>query len=205
MFRMRAMRGAGAWLGLVAGVVAALLASVAWAGGAGGGGPVPPVGVGSGEENASVPAVGRAWPVGVRPPVLRGWEPPATVYGPGHRGVDLGAPPGAPVRAVAAGRVFFVGPVAGRGVVSIELTGTGDPPLRTTYEPVSASVRKGGQVAAGEIIGTAEATGSHCGGACIHWGLLRGKTYLNPLLLLPPWLLNGPTRLLPVLGVPLPP
>lgn len=152
-----------------------------------------------------MPAVGRAWPVGVRPQVLRGWEPPATVYGPGHRGVDLGAPPGAPVRAVAAGRVFFAGPVAGRGVVSIELAGTGNPPLRTTYEPVSASVREGDEVTAGAVIGTVEATtGSHCGGTCVHWGLLRVKTYLNPLLLLPPWLLNGPTRLLPVLGVPLP-
>lgn len=201
MFRMRAMRGAGARLGLPAGVVAALLASVAWAGG---GGPAPPAGAGPGEGDTSVPAVGRAWPVGVRPPVLRSWEPPATVYGPGHRGVDLGAPPGAPVRTVAAGRVFFAGPVAGRGVVSIELTGTGDPPLRTTYEPVTASVRKGDEVAAGAIIGTVEATGSHCGGVCVHWGLLRAKTYLNPLLLLPPWLLNGPTRLLPVLGVPLP-
>ncbi|MCG7207085.1 M23 family peptidase, partial [Streptomyces arenae] len=49
-------------------------------------------------------------------------------------------------------------------------------------------------------------TGAHCGaGACVHWGLLRGETYLDPLLLLPPWLLNrGPSRLLPVLGVPLP-
>jgi hypothetical protein len=102
--------------------------------------------------------------------------------------------------------VFFAGPVAGRGVVSIELTGTGDPPLRTTYEPVTASVRKGDEVAAGATVGTVEATaGSHCGGRCVHWGLLRAKTYLNPLLLLPPWLLNGPTRLLPVLGVPVPP
>ncbi|MFJ4516283.1 murein hydrolase activator EnvC family protein [Streptomyces sp. NPDC088816] len=151
-----------------------------------------------------VPAMGRAWPVGVRPGVLRGWDPPATVYGPGHRGVDLAAPPGAQVRAVAAGRVFFAGPVAGRGVVSIELTGTGEPPLRTTYEPVTASVKQGDEVAAGAVVGTVEATGRHCEGPCLHWGLLRGTTYLNPLLLLPPWLLNGPTRLLPVLEVPLP-
>src|SRR5262245_35804164 len=70
-----------------------------------------------------VPAIARAWPVGVRPPVLRGWEPPATVYGPGHRGVDVAASAGEPVRAVAAGRVFFAGRVAGRGVVSVALTG----------------------------------------------------------------------------------
>ncbi|MGW4870824.1 murein hydrolase activator EnvC family protein [Streptomyces chartreusis] len=153
----------------------------------------------------TVPAVGRAWPVGVRPPILRGWEPPATTYGRGHRGVDLAAPAGTPVRAVAAGRVSFAGRVAGKGVVSVELPGTGDPPLRTTYEPVRATVKKGDEVEAGEVVGTVEATGSHCTETCVHWGLRRADAYLDPLSLLPPWLLRrGPSRLLPVLGVPLP-
>ncbi|MBT1097747.1 M23 family metallopeptidase [Streptomyces sp. Tu102] len=152
----------------------------------------------------AVPAVGRAWPVGVRPPILRGWEPPATTYGRGHRGVDLAAPAGTPVRAVAAGRVSFAGRVAGKGVVSVELPGTGDPPLRTTYEPVRTTVKKGDEVEAGEVVGTVEATGSHCTETCVHWGLRRADTYLDPLSLLPPWLLrSGPSRLLPVLGVPL--
>ncbi|MEZ3181361.1 M23 family metallopeptidase [Streptomyces pimonensis] len=156
-------------------------------------------------EEAGTPAVGRAWPVGVRPRVLRGWEPPATVYGRGHRGVDLAAPPGTPVRAVAAGRVSFAGRVAGKEVVSVELTGTGDPPLRTTYEPVRASVTEDDEVAAGEVVGTVAPTGSHCTAPCVHWGLLRGDVYLDPLTLLPPWLLHrGPSRLLPVLGVPVP-
>lgn len=151
---------------------------------------------------APVPPLARVWPVGARPLVLRGWEPPATVYGPGHRGVDLAAPPGSPVRAVAPGRVSFAGRVAGRGVVAVELTGTD---LRTTYEPVSALVRKGDEVRAGETVGTVETAASHCATSCVHWGLLRGKTYLDPLSLLPPWLLHrGPPRLLPVLGVPLP-
>ncbi|WP_030866087.1 M23 family metallopeptidase [Streptomyces sp. NRRL S-37] len=155
--------------------------------------------------DAGTPAVGRAWPVGVRPRVLRGWEPPATVYGRGHRGVDLAAPPGTPVRAVAAGRVSFAGRVAGKGVVSVELSGTGDPPLRTTYEPVRASVAEDDEVTAGEVIGAVEPTGSHCTAPCVHWGLLRNDTYLDPLTLLPPWLLRrGPSRLLPVLGVPMP-
>ncbi|MEV7979169.1 M23 family metallopeptidase [Streptomyces sp. NPDC086519] len=150
-----------------------------------------------------VPAIARAWPVGVRPPVLRGWEPPATVYGPGHRGVDVGASAGEPVRAVAAGRVAYAGRVAGRGVVSVRLAGTD---LRTTYEPVTATVRTGDEVAAGQVVGTVEPAGAHCGArGCLHWGLLRGETYVDPLLLLPPWLLDrGPSRLLPVLGVPLP-
>ncbi|GDY62460.1 hypothetical protein SAV14893_018530 [Streptomyces avermitilis] len=165
----------------------------------GGGAPAPP------EADGAVPAIGRAWPVGVRPLVVRGWEPPATAYGRGHRGVDLAAAPGTPVRSVAAGRVSFAGRVAGRGVVSVELTGTGEPPLRTTYEPVRPSVEKGDEVAAGGSLGTLEPTTAHCSTACLHWGLLRGRTYLNPLSLLPAWLLHrGPSRLLPVLGVPLP-
>ncbi|WP_234467722.1 M23 family metallopeptidase, partial [Streptomyces sp. MBT62] len=92
----------------------------------------------------------------------------------------------------------FAGRVAGRGVVSVELTGTD---LRTTYEPVSATVKKGDEVEAGGVVGTVEATGSHCTTTCVHWGLLRGEVYLDPLGLLPPWLLNrGPSRLLPVLS-----
>ena len=147
----------------------------------------------------TVPAIGRTWPVGLRPRVLRGWEPPATVYGPGHRGVDLAAPAGTPVRAVAPGRVAFAGRVAGRGVISVDLAGTGDPPLRTTYEPVTAAVEEGEEVEPGEVIGTVDASGSHCTTTCVHWGLRRGEGYLDPLSLLPPWLLYmGPSRLLPL-------
>ncbi|WP_037677538.1 M23 family metallopeptidase [Streptomyces griseus] len=191
------MRQARATRALLWGLALTVLTPPAWADA-----PTPPS---APAPPPPVPAIGRAWPVGTRPPILRGWEPPATVYGPGHRGVDLAAPPGTPVRAVAAGRVSYAGRVAGRGVVSVELPGTGTPPLRTTFEPVRPSVREGDEVSAGEVIGTVEPTGSHCTGPCVHWGLLRADTYLNPLTLLPGWLLNrGPSRLLPVLGVPLP-
>ncbi|MCQ9129433.1 M23 family metallopeptidase [Streptomyces sp. IBSBF 2807] len=153
----------------------------------------------------TVPAVARVWPVGSRPPVVRGWDPPATPYARGHRGVDLAAAPGAPVRAVATGRVSFAGRVAGRGVVAVELADTGEPPLRTTYEPVRASVRAGDRVVAGQVVGAVEPADAHCSGGCLHWGLLRGETYLDPLSLLPPWLRRRlPARLLPVIGVPLP-
>ncbi|MFH8992777.1 peptidoglycan DD-metalloendopeptidase family protein [Streptomyces sp. NPDC017940] len=159
-----------------------------------------PPGAAPGPSPGRVPAVGGAWPVGARPWVVRGWEPPATEYGAGHRGVDLAAPPGSPVRAVAPGRVSFAGRVAGRGVVSVELARTGDPPLRTTYEPVRAAVGKGDRVTTGETLGTLEpAARFHCPTACLHWGLLRADTYLNPLSLLPPHLLGrAPPRLLPL-------
>ncbi|WP_240044684.1 M23 family metallopeptidase [Streptomyces alboflavus] len=205
--RLRGVMSAAVW-------VTALLALACSSVGAAGAGPGPPVRRAAalavesepppGAGRGRVPVVGRVWPVGVRPLVVRGWEPPATEYGPGHRGVDLAAAPGSAVRAVAPGRVFFAGRVGGRGVVSVELSGTGTPPLRTTYEPVRAAVRKGARVAAGEILGTVEpAPRSHCATSCVHWGLLRADTYLNPLALLPPWLLgHRPARLLPLSGAP---
>ncbi|NGO11206.1 M23 family metallopeptidase [Streptomyces sp. HC44] len=197
---MRAERCLRTWLALLLGLTVtalgiALPAATARDGGPDG--PAPP------RAAAAVPAVGRTWPVGVRPRVTRDWDPPATAYGRGHRGVDLAAPPGTPVLAVAPGRISFAGRVAGRGVVSVELDGTGDPPLRTTYEPVRATAKKGKKVAPGDVVGVVEPSGSHCTPSCVHWGLRQADTYLDPLSLLPPWLLGrGPSRLLPVIGVP---
>ncbi|MFF9251365.1 murein hydrolase activator EnvC family protein [Streptomyces globisporus] len=147
----------------------------------------------------------RSWPLAGRPALLRGWEPPAGPYGPGHRGVDLAAGPGARVLAAADGRVSFAGRVAGRGVLAIEVTESGSPPLRTTYEPVRSLVEKGASVRAGQPVGVLEAGPFHYAEGCLHWGLRRGDAYLDPLSLLPPGLLRrGPSRLLPVFGVPEP-
>ncbi|QKV97550.1 peptidoglycan DD-metalloendopeptidase family protein [Streptomyces sp. NA02950] len=149
----------------------------------------------------------RSWPVdggpgAARPAVLRGWRPPPAPWAAGHRGVDLAARAGQRVRAAAAGRVTFSGPVAGREVLTIELSGTGTPPLRTTYEPVRALVDKGDRVSAGQVVGVMRPGPFHCPAGCLHWGLRRGDRYLDPLSLLPPWMLRGgPSRLLPVFGV----
>ncbi|MBM7052449.1 M23 family metallopeptidase [Streptomyces durocortorensis] len=147
----------------------------------------------------------RSWPLAGRPSVLRGWEPPTGPYGPGHRGVDLAARPDARVLAAADGRVSFAGRVAGRGVLAIEVADSGSPPLRITYEPVRALVEKGATVRAGQPVGVLEAGPFHCAAGCLHWGLRREDAYLDPLSLLPPALLRrGPSRLLPVFGVPEP-
>ncbi|AJT64111.3 hypothetical protein T261_2432 [Streptomyces lydicus] len=120
--------------------------------------------------------------------------------------MDLAASAGTTVRAAAPGRVTFAGTVAGRGVLTIELSRSGRPPLRTTYEPVRATVGKGERVVAGRPVAVLQKGPFHCRGPCLHWGLLRGKTYLDPLTLLPPPMLQGgPSRLLPVDGVPVPP
>ncbi|QIQ02430.1 M23 family metallopeptidase [Streptomyces liangshanensis] len=154
---------------------------------------------------ATPPAV---WPV-TPASVVRAWDPPASPYGPGHRGIDLAAPPGTPVRAAAAGRVLYAGQVAGRGVLSITLTSPptkpGAPPLRITYEPVDALVTRGTEVEAGELVARRSLSASHCATECLHWGLRSGDTYLNPVSLLShSELTRPPPRLLPTLSVPLP-
>ena len=130
------------------------------------------------------------WPLSPSPTVLRGFDAPDHAYGPGHRGVDLAASPGATVRAAVAGRVAFAGSVAGRGVVSIDHGG-----YRTTYEPVTAQVRLGQSVALGQAVGRV-ASGGHCASSCLHWGLRRGEDYLDPLLLITGGGPQGPLRLL---------
>ncbi|MEF3118356.1 M23 family metallopeptidase [Streptomyces chrestomyceticus] len=151
----------------------------------------------------------RAWPVtgaaGARPTIARGWEPPPAPWAPGHRGVDLLAAEDSTVRAASPGRVLFAGKVTGRGVLSIEVSGPGHPPLRTTYEPVHPTIRKGDHVTAGQTVAKLGPGPFHCSTPCLHWGLLRDKTYLDPLSLLPAAMLNpGPSRLLPVINVPEP-
>ncbi len=118
------------------------------------------------------------WQAPLRPlAVTRAFAPPPTPYAAGHRGVDLAGTAGQAVFAAAAGDVSYAGTLAGRGVVVV-VHGS----LRTTYEPVTASVRRGAHVIGGQAIGTL-ATG-HAGcpvAACLHWGLLRGDVYLDPL------------------------
>ncbi|MEU7604511.1 M23 family metallopeptidase [Streptomyces sp. NPDC041003] len=134
-------------------------------------------------------------PAGARPlpaplTVSRWWDPPPTPYAAGHRGVDLSAPVGAELRAVGPGRVHYAGQVAGRGVLSLTLPNG----LRTTYEPVRPLVAEGEEVTAGQVVAVLT-EGSHCPAPCLHWGLLSGGTYLNPLTLVPrptPRLLPNP-------------
>jgi murein DD-endopeptidase MepM/ murein hydrolase activator NlpD len=99
---------------------------------------------------------------------------------PGHRGVDLVGRSGDQVLAAGNGVVDFAGLVAGKGVVVIRHGA-----IRTTYEPVTASVLVGSKVRVGDVIGTLTAGESHCSTqtsvSCLHWGLIRGETYLNPL------------------------
>ena len=152
-------------------VLAALLVAV-----------LAPVPATAGPEPADPPAAATAWTTPLSGSVVtRPFDAPAHAYGPGHRGADLGGAPGAPVVAAGDGVVVFAGMVAGRPVVSVDHADG----LRTTYEPVDPVVGAGQQVARGSPIGTLVPGHAGCPvEACLHWGLRRGETYLDPLLLL---------------------
>ncbi|GAA2011683.1 hypothetical protein GCM10009818_24950 [Nakamurella flavida] len=116
-------------------------------------------------------------------PVFTPFRAPAHRYGAGHRGVDLAGGPGVAVLAAGDGVVAFAGTVAGRPVVSVQHPSG----LRTTYEPVLASVAAGADVRAGDVLGTLQDGHPGCSTSCLHWGarLLDGD-YLDPMSLLGP-------------------
>ena len=148
--------------------------------------PAPVRGAAAGPGGATGPggarSTGYVLPVDGAAVVLTAFRPPASRYGAGHRGVDLALAVGGSVRAAGAGTVTHVGPVAGRGTVSIDHPGG----LRTTYEPVTAVVHDGQTVTAGERIGTLQAGHASCAPAsCLHWGArLADGSYLDPMGLL---------------------
>ena len=120
------------------------------------------------------------WPVGPRHQVLQRFDVGPFRWSAGHRGVDLAAAPGSTVLAPAAGTVRFAGVVAGRPVLSID-----HGRLVSTYEPVISTLRAGDAVSAGDVIGRLSPLPGHCSpAACLHWGVRRGETYLDPLGLL---------------------
>ncbi len=135
------------------------------------------------------------WPLRPRPAVMRMFDAPSPDWQAGHRGVDLAGTPGQPVLAAAPGTVVFAGKLAGRPVVSIAHPGG----LRTSYEPVLASVRAGQLVDAGTKIGELQAGHAGCAApACLHWGAMWGPAsradYVDPLGLVA----STPIRLKPV-------
>lgn len=135
------------------------------------------------------PRTGLRAPVAAPLTPVTAFDLPAERWMAGHRGVDLAADPAEVIRAPADGTVSFAGSVAGRPVLAID-HGEG---LRTTYEPVRASVREGEAVAAGQPVGLLLVGHPGCPvAACLHWGARRAAggpsgdddEYLDPLSLL---------------------
>jgi murein DD-endopeptidase MepM/ murein hydrolase activator NlpD len=141
-------------------------------------------------------------PLTVPVTVVTPFDPPAERWLTGHRGVDLAATPLTTINAPADGTVVFAGAVGGRPVLSID-HGAG---LRTTYEPVRATVAVGDQVARGDAVGHLLAGHAGCPVvACLHWGARMASggpsgdddDYLDPLSLVADR--DRPIRLKPTL------
>jgi murein DD-endopeptidase MepM/ murein hydrolase activator NlpD len=111
--------------------------------------------------------------------VIRSFAPAAENWLPAHRGVDLLARPGQPVRAPRRGTVVFAERIADRPVVVLR-SGA----VRFTFEPVHVAVPVGRRVPAGARLGTV-AAGGHCSGRCLHWGAKIDGRYVDPLSFLP--------------------
>lgn len=107
-------------------------------------------------------------------PVVRGFELPAGPFGPGHRGVDVGARMGEVVRAPAAGRVLFAGPVAGTSWVTLLVA----PGVMVTVGPLLPDRRlAAGRVRALAVVGRVGL--GH--GDALHVSLRVDGVYVDPL------------------------
>ncbi|WP_245532313.1 M23 family metallopeptidase [Corynebacterium caspium] len=113
--------------------------------------------------------------------VLRAYDPPEKRWQAGHRGVDLAAQSGDPIRAASSGIVAFSGVIAGTPVISI----THADGFRTTYQPVYSELSAGTEVVEGQFIGVLGSQNiTHPG---LHWGARLDSDnngYINPLSLL---------------------
>lgn len=141
-------------------------------------------------------ASGWAWPVRgeVARPFRLGPDPFAAGQ---HRGLDIVAPAGTPVRSACAGRVRFAGAAGAAGrTVSVEC----GPFIATYLHLASIATRAHAAVARGERVGTVGATGRPgLATPHLHFGVRRTARrfgYLDPLALLP----GAPARRLPPLG-----
>lgn len=114
---------------------------------------------------------------------------PEENWRPGHRGVDLDASSGDPVRPGAPGVIAFAGVVAGTPTVTVD-HGNG---LHTTYEPVLSQVSVGDPVDISTVLGTLADAGTLPDtarrDAGLHWGAFfrdgEAKRYVDPMSLLP--------------------
>lgn len=107
--------------------------------------------------------------------VLRAFTPAPAAWMPAHRGVDLQAGDGQPVRAIRSGTVVFAEVLVDRPVLVLRSHG-----VRFTFEPVRATAPVGTHVHRGDTIGIV-ATGGHCSARCVHWGARRDGVYLDPM------------------------
>lgn len=98
-----------------------------------------------------------------------------------HHGVDIRAPSGTPVRAMAPGRVTFAGTMRGYGYVVMIDHGGG---ITTVYAHLAeVQARKGQEVRGHEVIGLSGASGN-ASTPHLHFEILRGGNPEDPVPLM---------------------
>jgi murein DD-endopeptidase MepM/ murein hydrolase activator NlpD len=115
------------------------------------------------------------------------WEPPLGNCAHFHKGIDLVAPLGTPVKAAGAGQVVFTGfnpydPPYDQAWIVIIDHGNGLVTWYAHLQPrIPSGAGAGAYVSAGEVIGyegnTGRSTGAH-----LHWAVLRYGNWVNPRL-----------------------
>ncbi len=124
-----------------------------------------------------------AWTRPVAGEVVRPFVAPPSRYGPGHRGVDLAAPPGTAVVAAGDGVVVFSGDVAG----SLHVVVAHRDGLRTGYSFLSRiDVAVGEPVQRGTRVGTSGGAGDAHAAGVLHFSLRVGDNYVDPMVLFAP-------------------
>jgi murein DD-endopeptidase MepM/ murein hydrolase activator NlpD len=138
-------------------------------------------------------AAGWLWPV--NGPVIQGFDPPASPYGSGHRGIDIAASVGTTVVAPAAGTVTFAGPVGGHLFMTIDHGGG----LESTYSWLSAFiVRKGAVVSRGQPIARTDWGHPSFPTPHLHLGVKVLDVYVDPMDYLEPTSVTSFIRLAPL-------
>jgi Peptidase family M23 len=137
----------------------------------------------------AVPPAASAWTWPVDGPVLRPFSFGSDPYAAGqHRGIDIGAPSGTPVRAAAGGTVSFAGTVPNGGKTVTIQTSTGY--AVTLVHLGSIRVLRGTTVEEGATVGTVGPSGvPDIPEPYVYLGIRVASDdqgYLDPLLFLPP-------------------
>ncbi len=156
-------------------------------------------GLGADEVWTSTAHASGTWVWPIVGAVTRGYDPPGTPYGSGHRGIDIGAPQGTPIHAPAPGRVTFSGKVGGALFLTIDHGGG----VASTYSWASTLLaKKGDVVAAGDVV--ALSGFGHPGGSvsCLHFGVKLNGGSVATMDYLGPTDLSGMIRLAPLQGTP---
>ena len=126
--------------------------------------------------HAATAAVPWAWPV--TGPIVRGYDPPDSPYGSGHRGIDIAAAVGTVVLAPDAGVVTFAGKVGGRLFLTLD---HGGGVTSTCSWLTSVLVRKGDRVVRGQPVATTGWGHADLPVPHIHFGVRVDGAYADPL------------------------